>query len=202
MVVPEQTTDAALVHPFFAPVALVMAWWLGRLSFHGGGIVADGGVWGVVGDKMAGKSTLLAALALSGVTVFSDDVLVIDGECALAGPRSIDLRRDAARRLGVGEPLGQVGSRERWRMALEPVAARLPLRGWITLAWGDEPAVERVVGRARLSALLPHQGVRLGAPDPGALIHASALPVWRLVRPRDWETLDPLCEPLLDAIAG
>jgi hypothetical protein len=202
MAVPEGTTDAALVHPFLAPVALVMAWWLGRLSFHGGGVIADGGVWGVLGDKMAGKSTLLAALALAGMEVLTDDVLVINGEAALAGPRSIDLRADAARRLGIGEPLGRIGARERWRVALEPVEAELPLRGWITLGWGDGPAVQPVRGRDRLSALLPHQGVRLSAPDPAALVRASALPHWRLVRSRDWEALDQLRDRVLDAIAG
>jgi hypothetical protein len=202
MAVPEGTTDAALVHPFLAPVALVMAWWLGRLSFHGGAIVSDGGVWAVLGDKMAGKSTLLAALALSGVTVFTDDVLVIEGDAALAGPRSIDLRGDAARRLRAGEPLGQVGARERWRVALAPVAPELPLRGWITLAWGDRLAVEPVRGHERLRALLPHQGVRLGAPDPPALLRAGTLPHWRLIRPRDWGALGALRDRLLDAIAG
>ena len=164
--VPDDATDGAIVHPFLAPVALVMGWWLGRDTFHGGGIVADGGVWGVLGDKTSGKSTLLASFALGGVEIVSDDVLIIDGDAVLAGPRSIDLRGDAAAQLGVGEPLGQVGARERWRLALPPVAPRLPLRGWITLRWGDEPAIERVQGRARLAELLPHQGVRIGARDP------------------------------------
>ena len=105
------------MHPYLAPVALVMARWLGREGFHGGGIVAGGGVWGVLGDKTAGKSTTLAWLAREGVGVVSDDVLVIDGGTALAGPRSVDLREEAAERLGVGEPMGRVGQRERWRFS-------------------------------------------------------------------------------------
>jgi hypothetical protein len=200
--VPDGTADGAIVHPFLAPVALVMAWWLGRDTFHGGGIVVDGGVWGVLGDKTAGKSTLLGALALAGVPVMTDDVLIVDRDMALAGPRSVDLRGDAAERLGAGEPLGRVGARERWRLALPPVDAQLPLRGWITLRWGDEIAIEPVLGQARLAGLLPHQGVRVGASDPAAFLRLSALPQYRLTRPRDWDSLAPLRERLLEALAG
>ena len=65
--IPEGTPESALIHPLLAPVALVMARWLGREGFHGGGIVASGGVWGLLGDKTAGKSTTLAWLARAGV---------------------------------------------------------------------------------------------------------------------------------------
>jgi hypothetical protein len=200
--VPDGTLDAAIVHPYLAPVALVTSWWLGRNGFHGGALVADGGVWGVLGEKTAGKSTLLASFALAGIGVMSDDVLIIDGEAVLAGPRSVDLRADAAQRLGAGEPLGEVGARERWRLALEAVPARLTLRGWLTLDWGEAIAIEPVRGRERLAALLPHQGVRIGAADPSRLLELAALPQWRVVRPRSWDAMDALRERLLDVIAG
>ena len=83
--------DGALVHPYLAPVALVMARWLGREGFHGGGIVAGGGVWAVLGDKTAGKSTTLAWLARAGVGVVSDDV-------------PDRRRRDRARRAALDRP--------------------------------------------------------------------------------------------------
>ena len=132
-----------------------MSRWLGREGFHGGGIVVDGGVWAVLGDKTAGKSTTLAWLARAGVGVVSDDVLIVDGETVLAGPRSIDLREEAAERLGTGELIGRVGARDRWRVTLAPIAAELPLRGWITLEWGEAVAVEPIRGAERLRALLP-----------------------------------------------
>ena len=198
--VPPGTTDAAIVHPFLAPVALIMAWWRGRDTFHGGGIVVDGGVWGVLGDKTAGKSTLLGSFALAGIDVVSDDVLIIDDDAVLAGPRSIDLREDAARRLGAGEPLGHVGARDRWRLQLTPVAARLPLRGWVILSWGKTLSVEPIRGQARLSELLPHQGMLVGARDPAAFLRLTALPQWRLTRPRDWNALDGVREHLLEAL--
>jgi hypothetical protein len=200
--VPPDVSDAAVIHPYLAPVALVMARWLGREGFHGGGIVVDGGVWGVLGDKTAGKSTMLAWLARSGVGIVSDDVLVIDGATALAGPRSVDLREEAAQRLGAGEPMGRVGARERWRLALPAVAPELPLRGWITLEWGETPAVEPIRGAQRLPALLPHRGVRMAPLDPAVLVRFSALPHLRLTRPRDWRSLPDATGRLLDAIAG
>jgi hypothetical protein len=200
--VPPGTTDGALVHPYLAPVALIMSRWLGREGMHGGGVVAGGGVWAVLGHKTAGKSTMLAWLASSGVPVFSDDVLVIDDGIVLAGPRSIDLRREAARRLGAGEPLGRVGARSRWRLPLGPVPAELPLKGWITLEWGDEIAIRELRGAERLAALLPHRGVRLAPTEPGALLRLSTLPHLQLVRPRRWGSLPDVTERLVDAIAG
>jgi hypothetical protein len=200
--VPDETTDGALVHPYLAPVALMMARWLGREGMHGGGVVADGGVWAVLGHKTAGKSTALASLALAGLGVFSDDVLVIDAGTVLAGPRSIDLREEASQRLGVGEPLGRVGARERWRLPLEPVAPELPLRGWITLEWGDAIGVEQLRGAERLAALIPHRGVRLAPAAPDALLRLSALPHLRLIRPRRWDSLGDATARLVEAIAG
>jgi hypothetical protein len=202
LAVGDEITDAALVHPYLAPVALVMARWLGREGFHGGGIVVGDGVWGVLGDKTAGKSTTLAWLSRDGVGIVSDDVLVIDGANALAGPRSVDLREGAAERLGVGDPMGRVGQRERWRFVLPPVAPELPLRGWITLEWGDDVAIESIRGAGRLPALLPHRGVRMSPLDPSVLVRFCALPHLRFIRPRDWDSLPGAAERLLGAIAA
>jgi hypothetical protein len=201
LAIPEGVTDGALMHPYLAPIALVMARWLGREGFHGGGIVAGGGVWGVLGDKTAGKSTTLAWLAREGVGVVSDDVLVIDGANALAGPRSVDLREEAAARLGVGEPMGRVGQRDRWRFILPPVEPELPLRGWITLEWGEKTAIEPIRGAGRLPALVPHRGMRMSPRDPSVLVRFSALPHLRFIRPRDWDALPGAVERLLEAIA-
>ncbi len=164
--VPPGTTDGALVHPFLASVALAMSRWRGHEGFHGGGIVAGDGVWGVLGDKTAGKSTMLAWLSLQGVGIMSDDVLIIDGTTVLAGPRSVDLREEAAERLGAGEPMGKVGARDRWRVPLAPVTAELPLRGWITLAWGDDGLGRAVPRRGALpgAAAAPRRAPRPAGP--------------------------------------
>jgi hypothetical protein len=200
--VPEQTSDGALVHPFLAPVVLIMSRWLGRETMHGGGVIVDGGVWAVLAHKTGGKSTVLATLALAGLGVATDDVLVIDDGTVFAGPRTIDLRDEAAARLGVGEPLGRVGARDRWRLPLEPVPVELPLRGWISLEWGDEVGIEFLRGADRLAALIPHRGVRLAPTAPDALLRLSALPHVRFTRPRRWDALRDATGRLVDAIAG
>lgn len=193
--------DAALVHPHLAGVAAVAANWLGRESFHAGAFVVGGGAWGLLGDKGAGKSSLLAVLARSGVAVLADDVLVLDERTALAGPRSLDLRSDAARRLGMGEPLGVLGDRERWRVRLPPIAAELPLCGWVLLQWGTDAAVVRPRGSDRLRALLPHRGARLEPRDAGELIALSALPFLEFRRPPAWESASDGLGLLLDAVS-
>ena len=189
-----------LVHPYLAPAAAVAARWGGRETFHAGAVVVGGGAWAVLGDKESGKSTTLAHLALGGHDVVADDLLVVDGDQVLAGPRCIDLREGSASQLGVGEPLGVVGVRERWRMLLEPVPASLPLRGWITLAWDDEVAVDALRGPERLLALLPSRSVQLVPGAPEELVDFSSLPVLRLRRPRRWDALDDAAERLLAAL--
>jgi hypothetical protein len=198
---PRPIDDGALVHPFLAPVALISARWLGRESFHAGAFVADGGVWALLGDKEAGKSTTLAWLETHGHPVVCDDALVLDGMTAFVGPRTIDLRAESAQRLGIGEALGRVGVRDRWRVPLGAVPAELPFRGWVQLEWGDGVAVEPVRGAARLSALIPHRGVRLEPPRPEALVDYAALPQLTLRRPHGWASLREGADRLLDAIA-
>jgi len=194
--------DRDLVHPYLAPAAAVAARWTGRDSFHAGAVVVDGGAWAVLGDKENGKSTTLAWLALNGHPVLADDLLVVDRDAALAGPRSIDLRPDSAARLGAGEPLGVVGQRERWRLALRAVPAEVPLRGFVTLLWDRELALERLRGAERLLALLPGRTVQVPPTRPGDMVDLSSLPVWRLRRPRRWDALPDAATLLLDALRG
>jgi hypothetical protein len=189
-----------LVHPYLAPGAAVLARWTGRESFHAGAILGGGGAWAVLGDRESGKSSTLGRLALDGHGVLADDLVVLDGARALAGPRCIDLRPDAAAHLGAGEPLGVVGSRERWRLRLDAVPAAVPLRGWIVLEWADEVAVEPVRGSDRLMALIPHRSVRLEPPDAGALVELASLPVLAFRRPRRWDALPEAVERLVAAI--
>jgi hypothetical protein len=190
-----------LVHPYLAPAAAVAARWAGRESFHAGAVVADGGAWVVLGDKESGKSTTLAHLALRGSDVVADDLLVVDGEDVMAGPRCIDLRESSAARLGAGDPLGVVGVRERWRLRLGPVAPQVPLRGWIVLAWDDEVGVDALRGAERMLALLPFRSVQLAPGVPEHLVDLSSLPTLRLRRPRRWDALDGAADRLLDAIS-
>ncbi len=62
-------------------------------------IVTADGVWGVLGDKTAGEHAARVA-GDPRHRIASDDVLIVDGRTVLAGPRSVDLREEAAERLG------------------------------------------------------------------------------------------------------
>jgi hypothetical protein len=196
-VLPHRLGTAELVHPLLAPAAAVMAYWLERECFHASGFVADGGVWGLIGDRGSGKSTTVARLALDGIGIACDDLLVVEGSTALAGPRSVDLRRKAAERLGTGEPLGVVGARERWRLKVGPVPSVLPLAGWIFLAWGERVEVVEVGPGERLVRLHANRGVNLPPRAPEALLELAALPAWELRRPQKWESLPRAVERLL-----
>ena len=199
----QKPTPDALVHPHLAPVAAIAARWRRQESFHAGAVILGDGAWAVMGEKGSGKSSLLAWLALSGHPVLTDDLLVIDADGnGLAGPRSIDLREGGAERLGVGKALGIVGGRERYRMAVDPVAATVPLRGFIRLAWGGVPTVTPVPPAWRPAALAAQRAVRLMPRDPDLLVHLSALPMVELRRPREWGRAGDAADRLLHTLAG
>ena len=196
-------SDAALLHPYLAPAAAVAAYWLGREAFHAGAVVIDDGVWGVIGEKEAGKSSLLAWLALQGHAVFADDSLVLDGDVAFAAPRSIDLRERPAAGLGAGEPMGTIGDRRRWRLKLGAVPGAGRLRGWVFLAWSDDVAVVPLAPGARLRQMFDNRMVRGLAPaDPAALLELAALPAFEFARPRRWDQLARAAERLLAELSN
>lgn len=200
-VVPRPLTQEELVHPYLAPTAAVVSHWSGRLAFHAGAFSAGGGVWGVVGDREAGKSSLLAWLAVNGHPIVTDDVLVIDDGRAHIGPRAIDLREQTADRLGIGASLGMVGARPRWRVSLPSLEGPLPFLGWIFLAWGERVGIERLTPGEALPRLLAALTFRLDVSDPPALVGLATLPAWQLRRPRDWAMLDATTDVLLDRAA-
>jgi hypothetical protein len=200
VVTPRPLTDNDLVHPFLAPVASVIARWHGRTSFHAGAFAIDGAVWGVLGDSSAGKSSLLATLAGRGVGIVTDDILVVDHDRAFLGPRAIDLREDVARTLRLGEPLGMVGARERWRHTLPQVDGDLRIRGWISLEWGDQFNVARLAPGSRALVLDRSRAVRLAPDDPDEFLRLASLPGWKLTRPSDLRSLGPAADHLLEVL--
>lgn len=200
--VPGLLSPDELVHPYLAPVAAITAHWHGRESLHGGGIAVSGSVIGVVGDRLEGKSSLLAALAARGVDVVCDDMLVIEDADAFAGPRTIDLREDAAGALGVGEDISVAGARSRWRVRLGPVPPRLPLAGWIFLDWAERVEVARMPASEALKRLLRNRGIRLPPLDPARFVQLGAMPAWEVRRPRSWSAVPDVVDAVLGAAAG
>lgn len=194
---PGPADDEAIVHPYLAGAAATVSRWLRRDAFHAGAFVAGGGAWAVLGDKGGGKSTLLAWLAQRGVPLVTDDLLVVDAGMALAGPRCADLRDEAAAALSLGEDVGVLGARRRFRMRTAPVAPAVPLRGWILPTWGGELAALPVPASRRLPALLHHLALRVPPLYPARFLDYAALPFIELRRPRRWDLLDPASDLLL-----
>lgn len=198
---PTPPADREMVHPYLAATAGVIARWRGLQCFHAGAIAVDGRAWALLGDKGAGKSSLLAQLAALGVPVVTDDVLVVRGTQALAGPRCVDLRPASAAVLGGAEPLGVVGTRERWRRPLGPVEPELPLSGWICLDWG-ESGIEPLPASETLAAIFASLLLRLEPTDPAALMDLVTLPAYVLRQRQEIEELSRTAERLLAHLTG
>jgi hypothetical protein len=199
-VVPAALTPDELVHPFLAPVAAVCSHWYGRESLHGGGIALGQTVWGVIGGRHGGKSSLLAALAARGVEVVSDDVLVLDQARVFPGPRTIDLREDAAEALGLGDDIGVAGTRRRWRVTLPPIDRDLSLGGWVFAEWADETELRRLPASETFVRLAANRSISAPPRDPAVFLQLSALPAWELRRPRSWSAMPDVLEVLLGAL--
>jgi hypothetical protein len=174
-----------LVHPLLSPAAGLMARWLGREAFHCGAFLAAGGAWGLTGANEAGKSTILATMARSGTPVLTDDLLVVDrAGTAYAGPRCIDLRELDVVGGDVAAHVRTVRSGTRQRLALAPVQAAAPLRGWFFLDWGDAVEAQPCSARERFRRLGEQRRWPMLPADPRALLDLASLPAWTLRRPR------------------
>jgi hypothetical protein len=198
--VPAPLDGDDLAHPFLAPAASVMAGWQGWDAFHAGAFARDGRAVAVLGPRGQGKSTLLAAMALRGVAVLADDVLVLEQGVAHVGPRCIDLRPEGVERAFPAAPLEPSRGGERLRLALTPIASAPELVGWVSLDWGERLELEPLRPSQRLRRLaLAHS--RAGRPRDEALLELARLPGWELLRPRRLELLGKT-SALLVELAG
>lgn len=191
----------AFVHPHLASTAAVVARWARRPCFHAGSFVVGGKAWAVLAGKGGGKTSILAWMAGAGLGVLADDVLVLDGDAALAGPRLLDLRSDATARFTGAVALGVVGTRERHRLALRPVDPEVPFAGFIVPAWGGSTEVTTVPVAARFRHLMDNQALLGVAPAPEQLLDLVARPMLGFARPRRWDALDPALEELVGALS-
>lgn len=191
-----------VIHPYLSSLGAMAAYLTGEESFHAGAVVLGGGAWAIVGDRESGKSSTLASLAARGIPIVCDDMLVLHGGTALAGPRSVDLRADAAQTLGLGTTIGVVGTRERWRMQVPPIEAEHELKGWVFLEWGDELTITPVPASERVARLRHARGALLPPTDPARLLELARLPGIRLQRPRDLGFLAASLDALTEEIAG
>lgn len=184
-------------HPYLAPAAAVMATWQGWDAFHAGAFAADGRAVAVLGARQAGKSTLLAGMALEGVPIVTDDVLVVERGLAQAGPRCIDLRRSAGLPLDALEPSR---SDTRARLRLPTLGAPVELAGWVALEWAERLELQPLRPSRRLHRLASAHS-RAGGPRDEALLELARLPGWMLRRPPRLELLPETARLLVELAA-
>jgi len=174
----------ALVHPHLAAAAAGRNRLLGRDVLHAGAVMLDGVAWALAGANEVGKSTLVVALASLGHPVLSDDLLVLEGGTAFAGPRCADLRDDT--RLPGFPPPRPVRGGERWRVLLPAAPASAALAGFVFLAWDDAAlAMHALGGEERVRRLAPLRRWPFLPDRPAGLLDLATLPAYELSRPRD-----------------
>jgi energy-coupling factor transporter ATP-binding protein EcfA2 len=193
-------TAAELPHPVLTGIALRAVPACRREAWHAGGFVdAAGRGWLVAGPKESGKSTLLAAMALLDIPVIADDMLVLEGDRCLAGPRLVDLR-PGARGLAPPDRLTPVRD-SRLRLDLEPVAPSVPLAGIVALSWAQDIAVESVGGADRLRTIRPLALPPPLGPTPSRLLDHAARPVLLVRRPKDLAALTEVAHRVAETAA-
>jgi hypothetical protein len=187
---PYEISDDELLHPWLVPAVATISSWLGRRVLHGGLVGADGRAVALVADKEGGKSTLLSWLALNtDLDVLADDLVVVDGDTAFAGPRCIDLRRPTVDNLPVAGRVSVVRDGTRWRLSLPPAPPTVTLVGVVVLEWGQETGLHPVRPTERLAALLPHAIGHDLPPGRSGILGFASYPAWRLSRPKTWDAL-------------
>ncbi|MEZ0491238.1 hypothetical protein AB2L28_03200 [Kineococcus sp. TBRC 1896] len=197
--------DREVVHPHLASTAVVTAVWRGLPALHAGAVSLGDDVFVLLGERAAGKSTAVWSLLQQGFAHVSDDVVLVAGDAVLPGPRCVDLRAPVARCLGVGEDLGVVGRRERWRANVvgEP-SATLRLAGFVHLDWttAQRSEFDDLAFAQRLHGVEAALAARVPQHDPAALLRLAALPALRWSRPRDLHRVHDSAAELASALRG
>jgi hypothetical protein len=196
---PFRPPDEELLHPYLAPAAALYWQWNGREALHAGVFCQNNQAVLLLGDKEAGKSTTLSWLATQdGVHVLSDDLAIVQNNVVMTGPRSIDLRANAAGTAAPGRPVRG----DRHRVTLPPAPDAVPIVGLAYLAWTSREAFTPVALRERMEILGRHRTFPSLAADPVALLDLASLPMVTAGRPKIIDALDPFGRGLLDHFGG
>jgi hypothetical protein len=198
---PEPTTPESLVHPLLTPPLSIIARWRGDIALHAGGFFANNRAWGLLGQKKAGKSTVLAELGRLGHPLLADDLFVLNGKSVRAGPACVDLRPDAAKRIPEARFIGEIGTRARYRLSTPLGPARSALAGFFLLDWSRDGVVsiDRIPAAEGMHVLYKHEYLAiLGPTDPNKILDLLEVPVWRVRRPRNWNLMGNVISRILE----
>jgi hypothetical protein len=141
---------------------------------------------------------MLVELHRRGYGIVADDMIVLMGGMAFAGPRCLDLRPEVASRVdGEGDAVLVRGG-SRTRLSLPSVPAIVPFAGWIVLEEGSTLGAVRVPLAERLPYL--RRQLMMGARPVTAGLDLLAHPMWALRSPRTWAALPAAADALLAAV--
>jgi hypothetical protein len=199
---PRPVPDECVMQPHLAAAAAALGIWSGSEALHGGAFVFSGRAWALLGDKGAGKSTTLGQLALAGCTVLADDLVIWRDGDVLVGPRCVDLRAEAAGVLGVGRPLGVIGTRERWRLDLPDAPAAVPLAGLIRLDWAQEASIRPLSVAESLTLVLANGALPIPIKPSASAMDLANSCVLSWSRPKEWDPSEDAIGVLLDSLAS
>jgi hypothetical protein len=176
----------------------------GQTSLHGSAVSTPAGAVVFVGKSGAGKSTFAASWVVgasvsAGCAALADDVAHI--EVRNGAPYVLHSREPhfldaaASRALGL-DAAGMHGATQKRQHAVHTDAPVQRLAALVALEWGPQTSLGHLRGVAAYAALLPHVA-RLVVDDRAVLsaemlrleAMLSAVPVYLLQRPRDFEQL-------------
>lgn len=186
----------------------------GFAMLHGSAVAIGSGAVMFCGDMEAGKSTMAAAMVARGHALVSDDLARVDppagpGQAAMIHPSAprLKLWREAIDLLGWND---RIMARDHFRdekFHLRPMggsqADPVPLQAVVLLEWGEGPCLERLEGSSAVRGTIASACYRpemLEAlslhPRQASLVAGivAVTPVYRLVRPRDFDALGRCCE--------
>ena len=186
----------------------------GHFVLHGSVVEVDGAAVAFLGESGQGKTTTAMAFLLDGHRVLSDDVTPVvtgrDGPAVRSGYPAIKLDSEVVDRFDVpvGEPQHICDRREKhfYPLPYDQPADPVPLDRVYVLADADRVAISEVTAARRVMTLVENT-YTIGLLDDDATASsnfsqcaslASAIPVKRLERPRDFDTLPQLVERVID----
>lgn len=199
--------------PLLGPVLGTVLRQRGRIVLHASAVVLDDGVVAFVGHKRYGKSTTAAALHLCGHPLVTDDVLPIDlsnegAPRVWGGSPQLRLWPDAIEALGRDvsslDPLHERVTKRALPGQASPVGdgGALPLRRIYVLGRGDDVRSLPLSKQHAFVELLRHSycpeqlGTLTGAARATLFQQytalAAAIPVHRLERPNDLQSLSTI----------
>jgi hypothetical protein len=208
------------------PVMACLLGLRGLTTLHAGVISAQGGAYAFIGDKGAGKSSLMAALARSGCPILCDDIAALekrhDAYWVLPAYPRLRAWPDTIQALTEVDPesLPRVSSmaEKRWLdLSTDPESTKwrfqsmpFPLKGVYYLPprqAGVKVSIHAIPPAERLFTLVRHGFVdtildkRMRARDLEVLGHiARAVPVRRLERPDGFDALSEVTQAILEDI--